>query len=43
MRLLWPACPPVARFSTSTVRNPSDAAYTAAPSPAGPPPTTMTS
>ena len=39
MRELWPACPPVASRSTRTVRSPSEAAYTAAPSPAGPPPT----
>ena len=36
MRELCPACPPVAVRSTSTVRSPSDAPYTAAPSPAGP-------
>ena len=43
MRELCPAWPPVAWRSTSTVRRPSDAPYTAEPSPAGPPPMTMRS
>ncbi len=43
MRELCPACPPVACRSTSTVRSPSDAPYTALPSPAGPPPITIRS
>jgi hypothetical protein len=43
MSELVPACPPGASDSTSTVRNPSDAAYTAFASPAGPAPMTMTS
>ncbi|CPU66397.1 Uncharacterised protein [Mycobacteroides abscessus] len=43
MRELWPAWPPVAVRSTSTVRSPSDAPYSAALSPAGPPPTTTRS
>ena len=34
---------PLARRSMSTVRRPSDPPYTAAPRPAGPPPTTMRS
>ena len=33
---LVPACPPTASGSTTSVRSPSDAAYTAAPSPDGP-------
>lgn len=37
------ACPPIATESTSTVVRPSEAAYTAAPSPAGPAPTTTVS
>ena len=36
MRELCPACPPVAVRSTSTVRSPSDAPYTAAPEPGRP-------
>ncbi len=43
MRELCPAWPPVADRSTSTVRSPSEAPYTAAPSPAGPPPITTRS
>ena len=38
-RLDCPACPPGASRSTITVRSPSEAPYTAAASPAGPPPT----
>ncbi len=38
-----PACPPGAWPSITSVSSPSDAAYTAAASPAGPAPTTTTS
>ena len=43
MRELVPAWPPVASRSMSTVLSPSDAPYTAAASPAGPPPITTRS
>ena len=39
MRLDCPAWPPGASRSTITVRSPSEAPYTAAARPAGPPPT----
>jgi hypothetical protein len=35
--MLLPGCPPGAEVSSTTVRSPSDAPYTAAASPAGPP------
>ena len=43
MSELVPACPPIASCSTTIVRSPSEAAYTAAPSPDGPAPTMATS
>ena len=43
MRELVPACPPGALDSIITTFRPSDAAYTAAPSPAGPAPIITTS
>jgi hypothetical protein len=43
MRELIPAWPPGACFSTTIVRSPSEAPYTAAASPAGPAPTTTRS
>jgi hypothetical protein len=39
MSELDPACPPIDSASSTSVLNPSDAAYTAAASPAGPAPT----
>src|SRR5436309_3024569 len=41
--MLLPACPPGAVLSSTSVRSPSDAPYTAAASPAGPAPTTIRS
>ena len=38
-----PACPPIAWRSMTSVSRPSEAAYTAAARPAGPPPTITTS
>lgn len=43
MRMLAPAWPPNACASSTTTDSPSDAAYTAVASPAGPLPTTATS
>ena len=43
MRALAPAWPPNERQSSTATRRPSDAAYTAVDSPAGPAPTTSTS
>ena len=43
MRELVPACPPGAVLSRTSTSSPSDAAYTAAPRPAGPAPTMTTS
>ena len=43
MRALAPACPPKARSSITSTESPSDAAYTAAASPAGPAPAMTTS
>src|SRR6266404_1112755 len=43
MRALAPAWPPNARQSSTITRKPSEAAYTAVASPAGPAPTTATS
>ncbi len=43
MSELEPAWPPIESRSTTSVSSPSDDAYTAAPSPAGPAPTTATS
>ena len=43
MRVDVPAWPPVASRSTSSVRSPSEAPYTAAARPVGPPPITTTS
>ena len=43
MSMLAPAWPPTASRSTTMVRSPSDAAYTAAASPPGPAPTIRTS
>jgi hypothetical protein len=43
MRALAPACPPNDRLSSTITESPSEAAYTAVASPAGPAPTMATS